>query len=88
MALSAEDTDSKELLQKWDYLTENRVELSWHFDSSQFVEKREYLTYDSNDFLADVGGYLGLLLGHSVLTICDWLILMTGRLTKASCGRN
>ena len=67
--------------------TENRVELSWHFDSSQYVEKREYLTYDNNDFLADVGGYLGLLLGHSVLTICDWLVLWTGRLTQASCGQ-
>ena len=53
-----------------------------------YVEKREYLTYDNNDFLADIGGYLGLLLGHSILTLCEWLVLWAGRLTRASCGRN
>ncbi len=33
----------------------------------------QYASYDSNDFVADVGGYLGLLLGHSVLAIYDLL---------------
>ena len=33
--------------------------------------------YDYNSFIADVGGFLGLLLGHSILSVCattsDWI---------------
>ena len=30
---------------------------------------RQYVTYDYDSFIADVGGYLGLLLGYSVLSL-------------------
>ena len=37
----------------------------------------EYLVYDYNNFIADIGGYLGLLLGHSIFSIysmsADWI---------------
>ncbi len=31
--------------------------------------REEYLIYDTTSFIADVGGYLGLLLGHSMYSI-------------------
>ena len=35
----------------------------------RFQEMEEYLIYDFNSFTADVGGYLGLLLGQSLYGI-------------------
>ena len=42
---------------------------------------KEYYAYDTNSFIADVGGYLGLCLGFSLLSFFDlgiefgnWLI--------------
>lgn len=29
----------------------------------------QYVIYDHNDFIADAGGYLGLLIGHSMFSI-------------------
>ena len=46
----------------------------WLFISmhdTSFVEKEEYLIYDFNSFIADVGGYMGLLLGSSILSLYD-----------------
>ena len=42
-----------------------------HIEANQegIVERREYLTYDVTDLIADLGGYLGLLLGWSLLGI-------------------
>ena len=31
----------------------------------------EYIVYDFNSFIADVGGYMGLLLGFSILGLYD-----------------
>ena len=31
--------------------------------------KEDYVIYDANSLIADVGGYLGLLLGYSALSI-------------------
>ena len=39
------------------------------FKDGTYQLQEEYVIYDMNDFIADVGGYLGLLLGHSVLSI-------------------
>ena len=37
------------------------------FDNGRYDERTEFLVYDANSFIADVGGYLGQLLGHSIL---------------------
>ena len=29
----------------------------------------QYVVYDHNSFIADVGGFLGLLLGHSIFSV-------------------
>ena len=32
-------------------------------------EREQYVVYDTDSFIADVGGFLGLLLGHSMLSL-------------------
>ena len=44
--------------------------MSFLFEDGSYQLEEEYIVYDANDFIADVGGYLGLLLGHSILSIC------------------
>ena len=36
-----------------------------------YDERKQYLIYDENHFIADFGGYLGLLLGSSLLSLYD-----------------
>ena len=84
MAFSTEDLYTKDEAY---VLTQDQAELSWHFDNGQYEEKKEYLTYDTNSFVADFGGYLGLLLGHSILTFYDWFVLIIGQLSRVLCAR-
>ncbi len=39
------------------------------YSTSEQGIKEEYIIYDFDSFIADVGGFLGLLLGHSLLSI-------------------
>ena len=39
----------------------------------RFEEKVYYYTYEWGGFIADVGGYMGLLLGHSAISFYDGL---------------
>ncbi len=48
--------------------------MEFYFSDTQFETTVEILRYDNNDVIADVGGYLGLLLGASVLSIYDVLV--------------
>ena len=43
--------------------------LEFQFENGKYKSKEEYIVYDTDSFIADVGGYLGLLLGHSLLSI-------------------
>ena len=52
----------------------DRMALEWEFMNSDYIVRHEYLTYDMNSLIADVGGYLGLLLGYSLLSIYEWLM--------------
>ncbi len=42
---------------------------SFQFTTGKHELKEQYVLYDFNAFIADIGGYLGLLLGHSLLSI-------------------
>ncbi len=44
-------------------------ELTVAIESGVHEEKEQFVIYTTNDFIADIGGYLGLLLGHSVLSV-------------------
>ena len=49
----------------------------FRFEDGSYQLQEEYIVYDINDFIADVGGYMGLLLGYSVLSMgnksMEWL---------------
>ena len=38
---------------------------------SSYLQEEQYLIYDYNGFIADIGGYMGLLLGSSILSLFD-----------------
>jgi hypothetical protein len=44
---------------------------------------REYDTYDLNSFIADVGGYLGLCLGMSVISFYDIALVIANKILRA-----
>ena len=43
----------------------------FYYASGRYVEKSYHYDYDLFDLLADVGGYMGLLVGYSLLTVYD-----------------
>ncbi len=50
-------------------LPTNTLKLTLYFSTGRHFIRREYVRYDTDSFIADVGGYLGLLLGHSLLSL-------------------
>ena len=56
-------------------------------DDANLYLSREVVLYDENNFIADVGGYLGLLLGASVMTLYEWIVdaleLATSKYSKS-----
>ena len=49
------------------------VEFLLFYPTGRYTVKNYYYVYDGNTAFADVGGYLGLLLGHSLLSFYDAL---------------
>ena len=43
--------------------------LTFHYLRAEYDLKKEYYKYNWGSFIADVGGYLGLLLGSSILSM-------------------
>ena len=43
--------------------------LRTEINDRSYDEKRQYVVYDFNSFIADVGGFIGLLLGFSILSL-------------------
>ena len=71
------------------------ITLVFEYRDGMYNHNEEYLVYDYNNFIADIGGYLGLLLGHSVFSVysmsADWItkpvrtigsFLFSGGITK------
>ncbi len=56
---------------------------------SQYTLKDQYYVYDGNSLIADIGGYLGLLLGHSIFSIVsilnDWFRYVATKKFKLLC---
>ena len=51
--------------------TNNTLALTFYIQDSSYTEEEQYRIYDFNSFIADVGGYMGLLLGSSFLSLYD-----------------
>ena len=52
-----------------DSKTDKRLRLRFMFPSAYYQVKEEYAVYNFDSFIADVGGYMGLLLGQSIFSI-------------------
>ena len=54
-----------------------KIELMFEFSDGMYNLNEEYLVYNIDNFIADIGGYLGLLLGQSIFSIysmsAEWL---------------
>ena len=55
--------------------------LGLEMNDASFEEKKQFLVYDFNSIIADVGGFMGLLLGFSMLSIYSELEKLVRRLT-------
>ncbi|XP_073254651.1 epithelial sodium channel subunit gamma-like [Porites lutea] len=64
-----------------DFLEEDFLQVRVFFERLNFQEVREQLSYKDVNLLADIGGQLGLWIGVSVLTCCEFLELAL-RLTQ------
>ena len=69
----------------------NRVEMAsneayfsglFYYPSGGYDEKIYYYTYALGDYIADVGGYMGLLLGYSLISFYDGFKYMLTWLSK------
>ena len=49
-------------------------------ESGVFEEREQYLVYDSDSLLADIGGFMGLLLGSSMYGIYQDSVGIVGRM--------
>ena len=48
--------------------------LTLYFTKAEVTEEVEFEVYDYNNLIADIGGFLGLLLGVSCVAIYDFLV--------------
>jgi hypothetical protein len=48
-------------------------------EQSRYQKKTHYYTYDWSSFIADVGGFLGLFMGHSILSFYDTVKVRVAR---------
>ena len=51
-----------------------------------YEEREEYLIYDEWSFIADVGGYMGLLLGYSLLSLCNDIEVFLKKIIRKACS--
>jgi hypothetical protein len=68
------------------------LSLNLYYGSGRYQVRHQYLTYDAQSLVADIGGYLGLLLGHSVLSFYDiargiWRQQFTRATSQGQTGR-
>ena len=60
-----------------------RLKLRVSISDTSHTQEEEYIIYDLNSFIADFGGYMGLLLGSSILSIYNEFERFVGTLHKA-----
>ena len=57
------------------YWQRNLYQLMLTYVSGTYESREEYLVYDTASMIGDIGGYLGLLLGHSIYSVMADTIL-------------
>ena len=59
----------EKIVAHWSHDTLGELHLRFIIEDSTYKEEEQYIIYDMNSFIADVGGYMGLLLGSSLLSL-------------------
>ena len=52
-----------------------------------YEQREEYMIYDEWSFIADVGGYMGLLLGYSLLSLCNDIDVFLKKILNKACSK-
>ena len=60
----------------------DELELQFYFTKDKFLVKEQFYIHDNANLLADLGGYLGLFLGYSLLGFYEPLMNLLGHLSK------
>ncbi len=53
----------------WQNESLKTLKMSMFFKTGRHFVRHEFILYDWDSLIADMGGYLGLLLGHSMLSL-------------------
>ena len=83
---ACEKDDFEATLENWSESTQrslssySEVGVIFTIYERSYIEEEQYIIYDSNSFLADVGGFLGLVLGSSMLNLFDEVVGLLGGL--------
>ena len=67
-----ENQDNSKNQTKSENQDKSTLSLKLFYNTGLYHIKEQYYTYGLNSFVADFGGYLGLLLGHSILSAFDF----------------
>ena len=59
---------------EFDKKDKKMLRLVFYIPHGRYAVKEQYLLHDGNTFIAEAGGYLGLLLGHSALGLVYMLV--------------
>ena len=65
------------------YLADDKYKLTFKILDRSYKEEEQYMIYDLGNFIADVGGYMGLLLGCSLMSLYSEVEAF---LTRLFCG--
>ena len=58
------------------------LHITFTITDGSYEEKEQYLLYGLDSFIADIGGYLGLLLGWSLFSLYNEVVDLVVRLFK------
>ena len=58
---------------------ERQISGYFYYPTRRYIEKYHFYAYNVSDFLADMGGLLGLMLGYSALTCYDAIIYLCNK---------
>ena len=58
------------------------LELNFFYHQYEVPVRKHVYAYDRSNLISDIGGYLGLLLGYSILTFYDMLVFVIGEMVK------
>ena len=72
---------------KRDQYRGKKIRLSFYIPHGRYLIKEQYYLHDGNSFIAEAGGYLGLLLGHSALGLVYMLVGQWSAMKKAAVGK-